>query len=95
MMGNWKTCTIGDLGRVVGGATPSTKKAENYDGGTIAWITPKDLAGFSGRFISRGERNITEQGLKSCSTQLMPAHRIYRNRRAGIMYESGIQERCS
>ena len=60
MMGNWKTCTIGDLGRVVGGATPSTKKAENYDGGTIAWITPKDLAGFSGRFISRGERNITE-----------------------------------
>lgn len=86
MMGNWKTCTIGDLGVVVGGATPSTKKAENYDGGTISWITPKDLAGFSGRFISRGERNITEQGLKSCSTQLMPVHTVLFSSRAPIGY---------
>lgn len=86
MMGNWKTCTIGDLGTVVGGATPSTKKTENYDGGTISWITPKDLAGFSGRFISQGERNITEQGLKSCSTQLMPAHTVLFSSRAPIGY---------
>ena len=86
MTANWKTCTIGDLGTVVGGATPSTKKTENYDGGTIAWITPKDLAGFSGRFISRGERNITEQGLKSCSTQLIPAHTVLFSSRAPIGY---------
>ena len=85
-MGNWKTCTIGDLGTVVGGATPSTKKTENYDGGTISWITPKDLAGCSGRFISRGERNITEQGLKSCSTQLLPAHTVLFSSRAPIGY---------
>lgn len=70
-MENWKTCTIADLGTVVGGATPSTKKPENYEGGTIAWITPKDLAGFSGRFISHGERNITEAGLNSCSARMM------------------------
>lgn len=96
MMGNWKTCTIGDLGRVVGGATPSTKEAENYDGGTIAWITPKDLAGFSGRFISRGERNITEQGLKSCSTQLMPAHTVLFSSRAPIGYIAiAEQEVCT
>ena len=86
MMANWKTCTIGELGTVVGGATPSTKKSENYDDGTISWITPKDLAGFSGRFISRGERNITEQGLKSCSTQLMPAHTVLFSSRAPIGY---------
>lgn len=96
MMGNWKTCTIGDLGMVVGGATPSTKKAENYDGGTIAWITPKDLAGFSGRFISHGERNITEQGLKSCSTQLMPAHTVLFSSRAPIGYIAiADQEVCT
>ena len=86
MMGDWKTCTIGDLGNVVGGATPSPKKVENYEGGTIAWITPKDLAGFSGRFISHGERNITEQGLKSCSTQLMPKHTVLFSSRAPIGY---------
>ncbi len=96
MMGNWKTCTIGDLGAVVGGATPSTKKAENYDGGTISWITPKDLAGFSGRFISHGERNITEQGLKSCSTQLMPAHTVLFSSRAPIGYIAiAEQEVCT
>ena len=85
-MGKWKTCTIDDLGTVVGGATPSTKKTENYDGGTISWITPKDLAGFSGRFISHGERNITEVGLKSCSTQLMPTHTVLFSSRAPIGY---------
>ena len=95
-MGNWKTCTIKDLGKVVGGATPSTKKAENYDGGTIPWITPKDLAGFSGRFIACGERNITEQGLKSCSTQLMPAHTVLFSSRAPIGYVAiAEQEVCT
>ena len=85
-MSKWKTCTIGDIGTVVGGATPSTKKEENYLDGTISWITPKDLAGFSGRYISRGERNITEIGLNSCSTQLMPAHTVLFSSRAPIGY---------
>ena len=85
-MSKWKTCTISDIGTVVGGATPSTKKEENYLDGTISWITPKDLAGFSGRFISRGERNITEIGLNSCSTQLMPAHTVLFSSRAPIGY---------
>lgn len=85
-MSKWKTCTISDIGTVVGGATPSTKKEENYLDGTISWITPKDLAGFSGRFISRGERNITEKGLNSCSTQLMPAHTVLFSSRAPIGY---------
>ena len=84
-MGKWKTCTIADLGTVVGGATPSTKKAENYDG-TIAWITPKDLAGFSGRFISHGERDITETGLHSCSAQMLPRHSVLFSSRAPIGY---------
>ena len=34
-MSKWKTCTISDIGTVVGGATPSTKKEENYLDGTI------------------------------------------------------------
>ena len=82
----WKNCTLADLGEVVGGATPSTKVKENYDGGTIPWITPKDLAGFQGRFISRGERNITEQGLRSCSTQIMPKDTVLFSSRAPIGY---------
>ena len=37
---------LSDIGEVVGGATPSTKNPDNYDG-NIAWITPKDLAGYN------------------------------------------------
>jgi type I restriction enzyme, S subunit len=85
-MAEWKTCTIADLGTVVGGATPSTKKEENYEGGTIAWITPKDLAGYTGRYIWHGERNITEVGLNSCSAKMMPAHSILFSSRAPIGY---------
>ena len=85
-MAEWKECTIADIGTVVGGATPSTKKPENYEGGTIAWITPKDLSTFSGRYIKRGERNITEEGLKSCSTKLLPADTVLFSSRAPIGY---------
>ena len=85
-MTEWIECKISDIGTVVGGATPSTKKPENYENGTIAWITPKDLSTFTRRYIQRGERNITEQGLKSCSAQLIPKHSILFSSRAPIGY---------
>ena len=85
-MGVWKNCKISDIGTVIGGATPATIKPENYENGTIAWITPKDLADFNGRYISRGERNITEIGLKSCSAQLLPANTVLFSSRAPIGY---------
>ena len=85
-MTEWKECKIADLGTVIGGATPSTKNAANYENGTIAWITPKDLSTFTGRYIQRGERNITEIGLKSCSTQLLPTNSVLFSSRAPIGY---------
>lgn len=95
-MVEWKKCTIADLGTVVGGATPSTKKVENYEGGTIAWITPKDLAGYTDRYIWHGERNITDSGLHSCSAKMMPAHSILFSSRAPIGYVAiAGQEMCT
>lgn len=85
-MTEWKECKIADLGAVIGGATPSTKDSANYENGTIAWITPKDLSTFTGRYIKRGERNITQIGLKSCSTQLMPPNSVLFSSRAPIGY---------
>ena len=85
-MAEWVERKISAIGTVVGGATPSTKKPENYEDGKIAWITPKDLSTFSGRYIERGERNITEIGLKSCSTQLLPPNTVLFSSRAPIGY---------
>lgn len=85
MKSDWKECTLAELGEIVGGATPSTKDEQNY-GGDIAWITPKDLSTLKGRFISRGERNITEKGLRSCSAQIMPKNAVLFSSRAPIGY---------
>lgn len=85
-MAEWKQCTISELGTVVGGATPSTKDVANYENGAIPWITPKDLSDFKGRYIQRGERNITEKGLSSCSAQIMPADTVLFSSRAPIGY---------
>lgn len=85
-MADWIERKISDIGTVVGDATPSTKKPENYEDGKIAWITPKDLSTFTGRYIERGERNITEVGLRSCSTQLLPKNAVLFSSRAPIGY---------
>lgn len=85
-MAEWIDCKIADLGTVIGGATPLTKRLEYYENGSIAWITPKDLSTFRGRYIRRGERNITEIGLKSCSTQLLPKNTVLFSSRAPIGY---------
>jgi type I restriction enzyme, S subunit len=82
---NWKECTLADLGEIVGGSTPSTKNIDYYNG-EIAWITPKDLSDLQGRFIARGERNITVDGLNSCSSRLIPTHSILFTSRAPIGY---------
>ena len=96
MKSEWKECTIADLGEVVGGATPSTKKPDNYENGSISWITPKDLSMFQGRYIIRGERNITELGLNSCSTRLLPANTILFSSRAPIGYVAiAAKEMCT
>lgn len=76
---------LSDIGEVVGGSTPSTKNPDNYDG-DIAWITPKDLAGYNKVYISRGERNITEAGFKSCSTKMLPKNSVLFSSRAPIGY---------
>lgn len=56
-MSTWKTVKLSDIGTIVGGATPATSHDEYYNG-DIPWLTPKDLAGYAGRYISRGERKV-------------------------------------
>lgn len=82
----WLQGTIGDLGRIVGGSTPSKSKPEYYTDNGIAWITPKDLSTNNRKFISHGENDITETGLKNSSTSIMPAGTVLFSSRAPIGY---------
>ena len=81
----WKKYKLSEIGTVVGGATPSTT-VERFYGGDIPWLTPKDLSNFQDRYIERGERNITREGLDSCAAQLLPANSVLFSSRAPIGY---------
>ena len=81
----FRKCKLSELGEIVGGATPSTKNKFNY-GGNISWITPKDLTDLKGRFINRGERNITKEGFENSSTKMLPINSILFSSRAPIGY---------
>jgi type I restriction enzyme S subunit len=85
MTNDWVEKEIDNVAEVIGGGTPSTKDESNF-GGDIAWITPKDLSGYSSRYISRGERNITEKGLRNSSARLLPKGSVLLTTRAPVGY---------
>lgn len=82
----WQISTISALGTVVGGSTPSKTKPEYYTNNGIAWITPKDLSINKSKFISHGENDITELGLKNSSATVMPKGTVLFSSRAPIGY---------
>ena len=82
----WAIGTISDLGTVVGGSTPSKAKPEYYTESGIAWITPKDLSINKSKFVSHGENDITELGLRNSSASIMPEGTVLFSSRAPIGY---------
>ena len=82
----WRWTTMGEIADVVGGGTPRTSDPENFEGGSIAWLTPADLSGYSEKYVSRGNRFITERGLESSSARLLPEGAVMFTSRAPIGY---------
>jgi type I restriction enzyme S subunit len=76
---------LGEIAKIVGGATPSTKTPEYWDG-DVPWITPKDLSGFDGIYIGNGSRNLSESGLRNSSAKILPAGTVLYTSRAPIGY---------
>lgn len=82
----WTEGFIEDIAEVVGGGTPSTKKSDYFSENGIPWLTPKDLSGHTGKYISRGERDISKKGLENSSAKLMPTGTVLFTSRAPIGY---------
>lgn len=74
------------IGKIVGGGTPSTKKPQYYTNKGISWITPKDLSGYSKMYISHGARDISKEGLENSSAKLLPKSTVLVSSRAPIGY---------
>lgn len=84
-MSEWKETRIKEFANIVAGGTPSTSNDE-YWNGNIGWITPADLSNYKFRYISNGERNITELGLQKSSACLLPKNAVLLSSRAPIGY---------
>jgi type I restriction enzyme S subunit len=81
----WEEKYIGEIAEVIGGGTPKTNNPEFWEG-NIPWITPKDLSKHQERYISRGERNISEIGLQNSSARMLPKDAVLLSSRAPIGY---------
>ena len=83
--GTWQWLRLGDVGAIVGGGTPRSGESSFWsDGQDIPWLTPADMRRQPSRYISRGERDITSEGLSRSSAQMLPAGSVLFSSRAPI-----------
>jgi type I restriction enzyme S subunit len=82
---SWKSASLGEVCRILSGGTPTTGVAE-YWGGSIAWITPKDLSLDRSQTVYGGARSLTNEGLASSSATLFPPGAVVVSSRAPIGY---------
>jgi type I restriction enzyme, S subunit len=82
----WEVGRLDQVADIVGGATPSTAQPEYFTENGIPWLSPKDLSGYTWKFIARGATDITVVGLKNSSARLMPKGTVLFSSRAPIGY---------
>lgn len=78
-----RTAPLGDIADIVSGATPKTGVAE-YWGGDVQWATPADLSKLEGPYISKTPRTLTDAGVRSCGTTILPVGSVLLSSRAPI-----------
>lgn len=82
----WEPAAISELCEIVGGATPSTKNPDFWDGGTHMWATPKDLSALQAPILRVTARQITNAGVAKISSGLLPVGTVLLSSRAPIGY---------
>jgi len=89
----WEVKKASDLFVVETGTTPSTRKPEYWNKGTVNWITPTDLSKLNGKIhVKNSERKITEQALKETSLAVMPKGSLIISTRAPVGYVAVLEE---
>ena len=62
-MNDWQLKRVSDLGKIVTGRTPSTKRKDFYDG-HFNLISPADLD--NGKYVRTAHRRLTKLGFEQC-----------------------------
>ena len=76
----WLASSVGQLYKIVGGGTPSTK-VKRYWNGDILWISSADIHGL---YDIRPRRKITPEAIKNSATNLVPTGSIIVVTRVGL-----------
>lgn len=87
----WQKITIGNLGTIVTGKTPTTKRPE-YWGEKVPFITPKDLQGT--KHIFHTERFITDKGMESVKGSVLPPNSVCVSCIGNIGYVGMVTKKC-
>jgi type I restriction enzyme, S subunit len=82
----WAVKAIGDVVTAKGGGTPSTKNPEYWDAGKHCWATPKDMSRLSHPVLLDTERRITDAGVDSISSGILPVGTVLMSSRAPVGY---------
>jgi type I restriction enzyme S subunit len=80
---HWTVAPVKRGFAVIGGSTPKSDEAAFWDG-DIVWVSPADLSRLPSIYIADSGRKITEAGLNSCGTTMVPAGSIVLSTRAPI-----------
>ena len=70
--GEWAEVQLREIARIVSGGTPDTQNASYWNGG-VPWCVPTDITKNPGKYLQSTARTITELGLSSSGTNLLPA----------------------
>ena len=65
----WPSRRMGDIFKITSGGTPSRKKSEHFENGTIPWVKTGDL---NVPYLTHTDEYITEIGLQNSSAKLFP-----------------------
>ncbi len=69
----WEVRKLGEVCDTTSGGTPSSKRTEYYDNGTINWLRSGEVNKI---FITESELKITEEGLNNSSAKMLPINTV-------------------
>jgi type I restriction enzyme, S subunit len=73
---------MGEVGRWIGGGTPSKANSQFWTGGTIPWVSPKDM---KSDVITDAQDHITDEAVANSATNLIDASSVLVVVRSGIL----------
>lgn len=78
----WEWRALADLGDWCGGGTPSKQRSDFWEGGSIPWVSPKDMKSLR---LEDTQDHITPAAVRASATKLFPAQSIALVVRSGIL----------